>query len=592
MFCIYCGATLPEGATKCTICGNATVLPAAEKAEISADPIPEPAATEEPEAGPQEQTAVPEAREPAPVSADTPADDMPDGDSSAVPAEEEPAEPEAEAPAFSEDISSGEQLPLPQDTPAPAQDMSYTPPDYADNYVYEEYEEEEAAPRKKRSLLWLWIALPIVLAVAGTVTGILLWYNAPMQQLTRALDANDYSTVTTILPQLSESELDSVSGQMKTYAETVLDRYNRGEAAYTNAYELLDRLRRLFPASGLDSAVDRIQALKASKDAFTEAQKLEKDGEAAGAISRYGAVIEEDVNYEAAQAQIESIRTAYKEQVLSEAQALADAKDYLGARAALLNSSEVLGDDPDIAAKLEELQKAEFDDYVQSLLKTAQGFADEGDYAGAIQLLEDATKQDERFDKQIEAYRQEYKEKALSEAADLAGNADYTGAVAVLEKSRDLLGDDADISEKIAEYEAMYPVLLVDLSPTGGTDCATSWSASDASGNTYGNGLSFSLYPVIQRTVETEYAPNGQYRRLSGTWVVEGDSSDDFIATVRVYVDGSLQYETSTLTRASAPAGMSLIIEGAQSVRIEVEGAFATLRSTGYVYLADATFSN
>ncbi len=34
-----------------------------------------------------------------------------------------------------------------------------------------------------------------------------------------------------------------------------------------------------------------------------------------------------------------------------------------------------------------------------SLLKTAQGFAYEGDYAGAIQLLEDATKEDERFTK-------------------------------------------------------------------------------------------------------------------------------------------------------------------------------------------------
>lgn len=37
---------------------------------------------------------------------------------------------------------------------------------------------------------------------------------------------------------------------------------------------------------------------------------------------------------------------------------------------------------------------------------------------------------------------------------------------------------------------------------------------------------------------------------------------------------------------------MSLVIDGAQTVRIEVEGSFDSLRSTGYVYLADATFSN
>ena len=47
--------------------------------------------------------------------------------------------------------------------------------------------------------------------------------------------------------------------------------------------------------------------------------------------------------------------------MLEEAQSRADSKDYRGAQAVLLNSSDVLGDDPDIAAKLEELQAAELD---------------------------------------------------------------------------------------------------------------------------------------------------------------------------------------------------------------------------------------
>ena len=173
---------------------------------------------------------------------------------------------------------------------------------------------------------------------------------------------------------LEDREGKAYDVEMQTYAETVVERYNNGETDYTTAYELLDRLRRLFPDSNLDTAVDRIEALNASKDAFNEAQYLEESGEAAGAISRYGEVIEDDTNYEAAQARIEAVRAAYKEQVLEEAQSLADSKDYRGAEAVLLNSSDVLGDDPDIAAKLEELQTAELDDYVEGLLKTAQGF--------------------------------------------------------------------------------------------------------------------------------------------------------------------------------------------------------------------------
>lgn len=594
MFCIYCGATLPEGATKCDLCGNAVILSTPDTAR-SDDAPKKPAAGDPPTAPEHPSESVPtEAGAVEEASEGTSANEVESASESAPApaAEPQPENEPPEADDFPEELSSGEQLPDSQ-PPVYREGYSLAPNDavpYADRYVYEEYDDDR--PRKKRSLKWLWIALPIVAAITATVVGIAIWFNAPMQQLTRALDANDYDTVTQMLPQLSEEELRGMASEMETYAETVIERYNQGESDYTSAYELLDRLRRLFPDSGLDDTVSRIEALKASKDAFREAQTLEKNGEIVGAITQYGLVIPEDNNYETAQTQIEAVKAAYKQQVLDEAQALVDKKDYRGAEAALLNSSDVLGDDADIQAKLEELKQAELDDYVEGLLETAQGFVDEGDFAGAIQLLEDATKEDKRLTQQIESYKQQYKEKVLEEAAGYADNSDYEGAVAALEKSKDLLGDDADIAAKIAEYEALYPVLLTDLSPSGGMDCATGWTATDASGNSYGSGLSFALYPVIQKTVETEYAPAGQYRRLTGTWVIESDSADDFFATVRVYVDGSLQYEVTSLTRTGSPTEMNLVINNAQTVRIEVEGSFGSLRSTGYVYLADATFRN
>ena len=79
---------------------------------------------------------------------------------------------------------------------------------------------------------------------------------------------------------------------------------------------------------------------------------------------------------------------------------------------------------------------------------------------------------------------------------------------------------------------------------------------------------------------------------MTGTWVVEGDTSDDFIGTVRIYVDDHLQYEVSSLTVNSPASALSLSISGASTVRIEVKGAFASLRAVGYLYLADAKFEN
>ena len=286
------------------------------------------------------------------------------------------------------------------------------------------------------------------------------------------------------------------------------------------------------------------------------------------------------------------MKAAYKASVLEEAQSLADQKDFLGAQSVLENSQSILGEDADITAKMDELKEAETEDYVTTLLETAQKMADEEDFLGAIRLLEEATKKDKRFAEQIEVFRQGYKEKMMADAAALAEQSEYEEAVAVLRTAQSNLGEDSDIAAKIEEYKAMYPVLLVDLSHTGGSDCDEGWMATDSNGNTYSNGLSFALYPIVSQTVYTEYSPDGKYKRLSGTWVVESDSTDGFVGTVRVYVDGSLQYEVSALTLDSQPVDLNLRIDGAQTVRIEVEGAFTSLRETGYVYLAGATFRN
>ena len=298
------------------------------------------------------------------------------------------------------------------------------------------------------------------------------------------------------------------------------------------------------------------------------------------------------MNHDDAQTQIQNIRTAYKEKVLSDAQSRADEKDFLGAEAILMNSADILGDDKDVQAKLEEIKDAELNNYVETLLSTAKTLADDGDLPGAVNVLQDATRSDKRIDAQIATYKNQYKQKILDAAAKQAGESRYSDAVETLQNADDILSGDSDIAAKIEEYKALYPVSLTDLSPSGGEDCSQNWTAYDANGNAYSNGLNFSLYPVIAKTVYTEYAPNGQYKRLTGTWVVEGDTSDDFIGTVRIYVDDHLQYEVSSLTVNSPASALSLSISGASTVRIEVEGAFASLRAVGYLYLADAKFEN
>lgn len=387
MFCIYCGATLPEGAKKCTLCGN----PVVRTPEATAQPVSEP----ESESAPAPETPTEPAAEdissnsteslseaePTPEAEDTPSN-SPDGEDiySHSPTD------------FTEDISSGDALgdkpedmkhegtftvsPTPEENSGPeprVQPIEYT---YNDGYAYEEYDEK---PKKKRSFKWLFIVLPILIAIGATIGGIFWWYNAPMQKLTRALDAYDYSAAAQVLPTLSKDELASVSDQMQEYAQTVIDRYNKSEANYDSSYELLDRLQKLFPNIGLDDQLDGIQSLKDSKEAYKNGKNLQAQGEDGRAITEYQKVIHADVNHDDAQTQIQNIRTAYKEKVLSDAQSRADEKDFLGAEAILMNSADILGDDKDVQAKLEEIKDAELNNYVETLLSTAKTLADDGD---------------------------------------------------------------------------------------------------------------------------------------------------------------------------------------------------------------------
>lgn len=586
MFCIYCGARVADDARICPVCGN-TVLVAGE-----------------PELAPENNA------EPQVVTAERATEDTIIADIPMKPAAQQGDQPDDGRDIYStaphrfreelemEDISSGEQIDIPpveykapQSEPV-QQNVPYMN-GYQDGYVYEEFDESLQKPKKKRVWIWFAVIVPILLAIGGTAIGIYIWYNAPSQQFSRALEADDYAKITQLLPQLEDSERDALAADMKEYAAKAVQRYNNGEVEYSAAYDLVDRLQRLFPdALELQTAAEQMKTLKASKESFASAQSAEQTGDVHNALRLFGEVSELDTNYEAAQTRITQIKADYKASVLEEAQALADAGDFTGAQTVLTESSAILGDDPDIRAKMTELQDMETENYVTSMLEMAQDLVDEGDLIGAVKLLEETTKEDPRFTQQIEKYKETYKTEKLQEAQAYADASDYEEAVAVLESAKSFLGEDEKLTAKIKEYKDMYPVLLVDLAPSGGSNCSSVWGATGSDGSQYSNGLSFALYPEVAETVETEYSPGGKYKRFSGTWVVENNTTDRFIGKIRVYVDGSLQYELSSLTVSSSAAEMNLLISGAQTIRIEAEGAFADPRQVGYIYLAGATFRN
>lgn len=159
MFCIYCGSTLPEGATKCDVCGSPVVLPDAVRAAADAADAVDTAAPED--AAPAEMKAEGDESDAPAAEAETAidAEAAPEADGEAEPApgedeasaqDGEPAAEDTPEDAFPEELSSGEQLPEPQ-PPVYREGYSLMPQEnepipYGDDYIYEEYDEDK--PRK------------------------------------------------------------------------------------------------------------------------------------------------------------------------------------------------------------------------------------------------------------------------------------------------------------------------------------------------------------------------------------------------------------------------------------------------------------
>ena len=570
MFCIYCGATVEKGVKACPHCGSEIL-------------VLEPPKTLTPENLVTKDTISislfheDEKRE----------SDGRDIYSSAPHRFRE--EPEME------NISSGRQMEPLRDEyniAGNAHDPQNVP--YTDAYEYETYDNsEENAPKKKR--VWP-IVLAIVLVVVlllGAGVGYLVWYLSPVQRFDRAVEASNYTQIIELLPEVESGERDTAVPKMNNYAAETVRRYNSGEIKYNEAEKLIERLMQLLPETQeLKALENELEVLKASKDAFTSALTAETNDDKAEALRLLQLVAETDANYSTAQEHISAIRSEYRSDVIKEADALAAKKDFEAAYTILQESSAILGEDAEIQAKLAELTGAEKENYVVTLLDTAQELAKERDFIGAVQVLETAETDDVRIGEQIESYKNQYREEFLTQAEVYAEVSNYEEAVLTLESAKNFLGEDEILNQKIKEYTEKLPGLLVDMQNSGGMNCAHASAVTGVDGSTYASGLKFVLYPETDETVETAYEADSKYKRFSGTWIVESGTTNGFTGKIRVYVDGSLRYELTSLTVNSKPTEMNLLINGAEEVHIEVEGAFAGLEETGCIYLAGAVFRN
>ena len=158
--------------------------------------------------------------------------------------------------------------------------------------------------------------------------------------------------------------------------------------------------------------------------------------------------------------------------IIEEAQVLADAEDFMGAIAKIEDGLDEYSDEDKLQDKLDEYLVSLTDQQITTTIADAESLASNGDYEGAIELLEEGladhpdndslqnkiTEYTAARTKQVE---EQAKEQALADAQALADSGDYVSAIALIKNTQETQGDDVDYQTALNTYSNAYKTKMI-----------------------------------------------------------------------------------------------------------------------------------
>ena len=156
------------------------------------------------------------------------------------------------------------------------------------------------------------IVIICILLIAALVGGAAAYYFyfRPIVQVNKAIEAEDYQTVSDLFDKLKDDEKDDVAKKMLYIAIDLRRDYEKEEATYEDVISIYDLLEEKILTDDEDLAKNRqkIEALKESREHFAAGKKAMEEEAYLDAIAEFEQVIEKDNNFEEAQELIEECR--------------------------------------------------------------------------------------------------------------------------------------------------------------------------------------------------------------------------------------------------------------------------------------------
>lgn len=362
--------------------------------------------------------------------------------------------------------------------------------------------------------------------------------------------------------------------KLQTYVEHKLAGYYQQRLTYEDVMGILQSLAQTkLPQNDVEDCRQAAKEMEAARISLAQANACYASGDYAGAVPLYRAALIADDSVEE---QLKVAEIEYKNQLLTDAEAAMEAGTLTSSEAALSKGLDVLGEDGDLAAALNDVRRmAAEQTYNEQMEEARRRLQNEGPEA-ALRYVEDLRQQDD------DGYAWEYLEQRLlheyetdicTQAQTLreAGNGDQ--ACAMLEEGLQRI-DSIEMRTLLFEIRGVvhHPLGELPVLRDGTVNARTGEQSTiardlysmDAFANTYSHSFSADMGAV-------SFSLQGAYDVFTGTVAFpQGEKSDIYraSATLQIVADGQLIAEFKNIDMTSKPTPFSLPVDGVNELTL------------------------
>ena len=354
----------------------------------------------------------------------------------------------------------------------------------------------------------------------------------------------------------------------KKEIDNIVSEYYDNTILYDDAVEKLN-IYSEFYIENVKEAEEKIDTLKASRDAFQNAETAYNEQNYQKVYEEYQKVIIEDENYEEARSRMaESYNVVYQQikdtaaQKASEGKLL-DAVEYLSEQLMSLNAE-------DRETVTEEIQKYK-EQYAEQQWESIKEVEDYEQKYTAIFQLEEEIGNIEVLRKMKEELDADYEDYIIAQVNSMLETRNLENAMQLIYAAEKHIAGSTEIQKLKDSIKDYNPVSILDLEPyaIGRCDLDEDTEAKDNMGNIYESALE----GYYENEAYNIYDIGGKYNILTGTvCITKGSIGTRSTGYIKIYGDDILLWEDTNITANTKSYDRSVNVSGVTDLKIEMCG--------------------